>query len=595
MKVSKRVGWAFVVLFLNSAMYAQEGTIPPASSGPGPDAADSAENPFTDPPTLPAAGKTRLQVDSQVYRWSAGEPPVKMLHKSEGFCVLTSVEGKFNAATDRVRIFLGQDDCWYLHGSAEQKGQVSATAVAIRLVGPQDVAAEDVPVASLPSREAATPEAPTTRGPDSGSTPAATPQPTPAKQLVVRLPALIDELCVGGAGAYLVLYFERLQKLAIVDSFQAKIVRFLSVSGHVAFTAGREKLVVLDTGQKLIHRYDLASGERELSVVSPVATPAWVAMGCASDGPVLISSRSDESGSGRLLFADLKSFKPLQLEYTGEGGGGFEQMEVWASADGTTFGLTQRYVSPGGVTVMRLQDGKVITRYNHDSAPYVWPSADGSVVFTGDAVLNQDLQPTGPSRERARVPMMSMPTPLPSQYISLLLDERGGVPEIWLQSLPDHQRLLTLPNLPELRPGEGYGMYSSERSLPFERRLYVLPTQQRLITVPNERDHLIVRKFDLLTELRAADVDFLFISSWPPRVAAKGKPYRYQMQIESRRGGAKAKLDSGPDGMTLSESGLMTWTPSPTFSNAETGVVISVSDASGQEIFHSFVIRVTGP
>jgi hypothetical protein len=238
----------------------------------------------------------------------------------------------------------------------------------------------------------------------------------------------------------------------------------------------------------------------------------------------------------------------------------------------------------------------VVTRYNHDSAAYVWPSADGSVIFTGNTVLNQDLQPIGPSGERARLALMSLPTPLPGQYVSLLLeDHRGGVPEISLHSLPDHQKLLTLPSLPELRLVEGQGYDSGERSLPLERRLYVLPAQQRLITIPNERDRLIVRKFDLLTELRAADVDYLFIASWPPRVAEKGKPYRYQMQIESRRGKVKAKLDSGPDGMTLSENGLVTWTPSPALANAETGVVISVSDASGQEIFHSFVIRLAEP
>ncbi len=56
------------------------------------------------------------------YTWRRGDAPVKMIHKSEGFCLLTGIGGGFHGGGDQVDIAIGVDDFWYLRGTSQQSG-----------------------------------------------------------------------------------------------------------------------------------------------------------------------------------------------------------------------------------------------------------------------------------------------------------------------------------------------------------------------------------------------------------------------------------------------------------------------------------------
>ena len=56
------------------------------------------------------------------YAWRRGDAPVKMIHKSEGFCLLTGIGGGFHGGGEQVEIAIGVDDFWYLRGTSEQSG-----------------------------------------------------------------------------------------------------------------------------------------------------------------------------------------------------------------------------------------------------------------------------------------------------------------------------------------------------------------------------------------------------------------------------------------------------------------------------------------
>jgi uncharacterized protein (TIGR03067 family) len=61
--------------------------------------------------------------------------------------------------------------------------------------------------------------------------------------------------------------------------------------------------------------------------------------------------------------------------------------------------------------------------------------------------------------------------------------------------------------------------------------------------------------------------------------------------VWSKKGGVKVKLESGPDGMTES-GGTLSWQVPDRGSEDEAAVLLTVSDASGQETFHSFTVAV---
>jgi hypothetical protein len=55
----------------------------------------------------------------------------------------------------------------------------------------------------------------------------------------------------------------------------------------------------------------------------------------------------------------------------------------------------------------------------------------------------------------------------------------------------------------------------------------------------------------------------------------------------------KYQLSSGPEGMTVSPNGKVTWKVPDEFDGEDpTTVVVSITDASGQETLHTFELRI---
>ena len=66
------------------------------------------------------------------YRWEHNAPPVKMIHKDEGFCYPADVGGAFDGGGEVARVYIGDDGYWYLHGSTSH-GFLVVGAVAVKM------------------------------------------------------------------------------------------------------------------------------------------------------------------------------------------------------------------------------------------------------------------------------------------------------------------------------------------------------------------------------------------------------------------------------------------------------------------------------
>jgi hypothetical protein len=111
-----------------------------------------------------------------------------------------------------------------------------------------------------------------------------------------------------------------------------------------------------------------------------------------------------------------------------------------------------------------------------------------------------------------------------------------------------------------------------------------------LAVLPLARDRLILHRLDLDEQLAKSDVDYLLVTSHPPEAVAAGSKFTYTPAVRSRKGKARLRLEAGPDGMTLA-AGTVTWDV-PKGTKTEAVVVLAVSDASGQEVFHTFTLTV---
>ena len=62
--------------------------------------------------------------------------------------------------------------------------------------------------------------------------------------------------------------------------------------------------------------------------------------------------------------------------------------------------------------------------------------------------------------------------------------------------------------------------------------------------------------------------------------------------MNAYKGGVTIKLDIGPEGMKMTADGTLTWKVPENFADTEVSILLTVSDKSGQETFHTFTLPV---
>jgi len=407
----------------------------------------------------------------------------------------------------------------------------------------------------------------------------------------IKLPAPYTEADVAAGGKYLILNLPSMRKLAVLDLFERKLVKYLDVGGHGICTAGADKLIFVLPSQGLIQRWSLDTFEREL--VLPLELeyqPTAAVMGSASDGPVLIGGGDFRQGF-RLL--DLDTLKPIvPIEEVRRHMTRFEVEDhcgARASADGRVFTAWKPHVSPTGFRVLVVDGTKLESFHEHDTVGVIVPNADGSMLFTARGTYTPNIKLIGPND--------SFPVPAVQGNLYLRIERINYVPGQKLPSLSVHVSgfdgpLITLSDVP--MQGAYLSDFFARDQIALDQRIYFVPEAKVIATLPPTNDAVRLREFDVFKELENSPVEYLFVQSSPPRRATVGVPLEYQLRVASKLGDVSFKLEAGPEGMKISEDGKLTWTPTASDSTAQS-VIILVSDASGREIFHSFLVNVVSP
>ena len=128
--------------------------------------------------------------------------------------------------------------------------------------------------------------------------------------------------------------------------------------------------------------------------------------------------------------------------------------------------------------------------------------------------------------------------------------------------------------------------------LSIDKRVHFFPTANLLVNIPTMRDQLVLHRLDVNAALEKAGIDYLYVTSLPPTTASRGSTFTYTIAVKSRQGSIRYTLDSGPDGMTISDHGDLKWSVPASEPVGRQGVIVTIKDASGQEILHSFNITI---
>ena len=408
-------------------------------------------------------------------------------------------------------------------------------------------------------------------------------------QVVKMLPGPITDVCVGGGGRFLILHLAQQRKLAIFDVNEAQVIKYLPVAeDNIKFAAGLDKLFIALPAAHVIQRWSLATLEREVSAPVPFTGKVGaLAMGSASRGPLLVGMATNIGNmvpprDAGLHFLNIDTIKAVDYQLEGTFCFGFgDNLNVRASADGHVFSLSRWHSAVFGVPTLIVTGQKIRAQYLHHGASYVIPSPDGRVLFTDAGLLSNEGKAFGSTRPAG--PYLAYPAHHGTFYVQIQPGPLQSAFTVYLQN--DNRPLITIPSL---QLGSGNNNEELRSNFPFDKRVHLIPEAKLILTIPAAKDRLVLHRFDLDDALAKAGIDYLFVASQPPAQFRPGAAWSYQPAVKSKKGGVKYKLESGPPGMELSASGLLRWVVPANFDQVEIDVVMTVSDASGQEIFHSF-------
>jgi hypothetical protein len=187
----------------------------------------------------------------------------------------------------------------------------------------------------------------------------------------------------------------------------------------------------------------------------------------------------------------------------------------------------------------------------------------------------------------------------PSSYLSIagLADWRhggaapaSGSATASIHAAADGSRLLTIAKLDEIgdqRPNEAF----MTDDFALEKRSHLVTAADLLIVIPFSTDRVFLQRMNLCEAPTSHGGDYLIVAS-PTRLRAQpARLLAHQIEALSKAGDPRCTLTQGPNGMTVSSGGNVSWLPPKGVPSGEIQTAVNtVADASGQERFHTLRI-----
>ena len=154
-------------------------------------------------------------------------------------------------------------------------------------------------------------------------------------------------------------------------------------------------------------------------------------------------------------------------------------------------------------------------------------------------------------------------------------------PTLSIFTANDRQLLTTIPDLEELSGTFG-------RSVPLDQRVFFLPTANLLITLPTTNDEIVLRKLSIV-DIRNP---VLIICLWNRFRPAPLPPVKHSPTTSPRlgpwQGAISRQRPRRHEAQAQPPNGKC-----PPILARPTSVILTLTDASGQEVFHSFTLKVS--
>jgi S1-C subfamily serine protease len=418
------------------------------------------------------------------------------------------------------------------------------------------------------------------------------PQNTPPSASI-NFPGKVENVAIGAAGRFVIFGTAGDKQLVVFDLSEAKIAGTVNLpEDKFLFAANRDHVIVYLPAAQIFQRWSLTSFQKEAEAPSPLGTEVkMLAMGSASAGPLVVyAPRSANS----LALLDPNTLKPGEWRVDPpaiQGGITVDpaKTSLACSADGRTVVARS---APDFVLLKWTGKSYQASRMAGANTPL--PDGDGQVIIDHGQAFSLDAKALAPNRSRQGAAVWCVPALQGNLSLSLneTHDENN---QVFLKPMlhmgGEVEPLAALPQ--RIDSLSGLVNWFTGQTDPFERHVFLAPEFGVLAVIPWENNRIEIYRFDLEQVLKESKRDYLFVLSQPPAEAKKGAAYRYAINVKSKKGDVKYQLESSPAGMKLEGDNTVVWDVPRDFGDQEANVVLSIRDASGQTIRHSFRIRVS--
>jgi S1-C subfamily serine protease len=331
-----------------------------------------------------------------------------------------------------------------------------------------------------------------------------------------KFDATISQAILAGAGRYIIVHTPEKAEAQIYDLTKRETVATMPAPEDAIIVASIDKVIVASTFTNSFERWSLSKLKKDRGGKLPV--PGQIkamALGHASKGPLLVNwAGQGRASQAHMTAIDISNFRGVLITPTERRvvkglprpRSRDEDTVIRASANGSTFGVWNRNRSPQGIELIRPGRNPLAV-YEHNTAGYVIPNADGSAICTAIGLYSGDLV-----RKRGDYPCL--PAATPDFYMAIT---KTGLE---LRRTNDSRVVVALPPLAEFA-AEG-GLRAGKLQL--DQRFHLIPQLNLLVTLPPTEDRMVLRKVELGVEKKEKDADLAVASGGAKPVKPKGAP-----------------------------------------------------------------------
>lgn len=418
-------------------------------------------------------------------------------------------------------------------------------------------------------------------------------------EVSIPFPKSIKDIVVASGGRYLVCRMDSFSGLMLVDMVKRKLDGTISLpSEDFLYSAGGDRILVYFRENNLFQLWSLSERKLVKSKPNGIGTIATtLIMGHSNDKTALVRSATgtDQLSPAGGYLLKLSSLEPMggqpqgngrrdQGRFTATGHNGSFRDFVHHRSNGDLSLVSEWCTShtPTGIGVLRINGGAAESRYEHNSSGNIMVGDDNRLYTSGGGIYNSQL---------TRIGQVSGGYPVPGIggrfYLVIQGNEKGNSGVQVFQS-GGTSPIVNLTALTSYQAGnDGW----ASTSFTSDRRVVFAPTLGYLAYMNMSGDRLMVRDFDLKKVLANSGVDYLIVLSTPTETFVPGKEWSYQLDVtQKEKRPLKFSLQASPEGMSVSETGLLTWQV-PTDRTAAENIILLIENDNGDSTFHNFEIR----